>query len=804
MAEVHGNRKCEAETVSTFDLSQKAATLPVQLGKAIVAEDGARRQVLDEASDGLCTEMEALSMRLKDLVLSQPAEELLGYIWCRFFLQTVGRQPCGIETLQIAMEYIHAVLSCFDSDTGLSTFNEATAEEILDVSEKLKNTSLYFCMASSNSEEGAFGDQTADVEFHSKMSWLMIRGHRYQALEEEFFFFVLSPHEEAIRRAYGIGAEVVAKGIQSITDSMRMGFGEAAEEIGRQRAITYSTMEKHGQTLEEVTKLMKEKAPETIASLQAAFMDLFRAGVCNLSRHTQLPRPFLEDLAFRRGENTEFYEAGQLCGTPFRTLPARVKPLIELNNEFYATDIQFVRDASYRAIQRGLISRLPDYREEWKQKQTKLTEAAFARIFAHQLQEATVLNEVYYRDVQTKNWVENDTLILLGDVLLQIEAKGGIAAMDSPALNFNRHVRAIQDLVVKAYRQTKRFFDYLNSAPEVPLYELRAGEYVEIRRVRLSQYRLVVPIGLTVENFSPFSTMCKNLPEVQPLLGQYPFVSMSIDDLFVLNRFLPTVGELFHYLEVRQAIAGIKKANLFDEIDHLGAYIEKNRFDLTLQEQFSSGADMVACDAFSSIVDNYFEKEDWQGSLPPSQEYPMELKSLFDALNRSRFGSWLKADSLIRNLGAEGRTNLAETLKNLIRSLKERPQRWFALRGDFPILFWLHREDIRVVPQAIVHEAEVVTLAAGNREVSVILLSIHHDGSFVSARAMQVKAPPILRTDYSELLAEAEAAKARTARLAPTLAPRFAEAPKKNLRPNDRCWCGSGNKFKKCHGNLVL
>lgn len=97
------------------------------------------------------------------------------------------------------------------------------------------------------------------------------------------------------------------------------------------------------------------------------------------------------------------------------------------------------------------------YWEEWKEKQTILTEGAFSHILAHQLQGAEVLNEVYYRDVITRNWVENDTLILLGDVMLQIEAKGGVAAMASPTTNFASHVRAIQDLVVKAYRQTKRF-----------------------------------------------------------------------------------------------------------------------------------------------------------------------------------------------------------------------------------------------------------------------------------------------------------------------------------------------------------
>ena len=56
----------------------------------------------------------------------------------------------------------------------------------------------------------------------------------------------------------------------------------------------------------------------------------------------------------------------------------------------------------------------------------------------------------------------------------------------------------------------------------------------------------MVPIGLTVESFSPFSTYCKELPQVEPLLGKHAFVSLSIDELFVLKRFLPTPGSFAH------------------------------------------------------------------------------------------------------------------------------------------------------------------------------------------------------------------------------------------------------------------
>lgn len=740
--------------------------VPVELGEAMMMCEGEeRQQKLKEVADVLRLEMEALSLKLKDLVLSQPPTELLGYLWSCLLLGAMHDIKDENAPLQLAMEYVHAVLSSFDGNPNPAPFGEQAVTELLDIAERLRNVSLNYCMVSSTSDDGAFGEETGRIEFFAKTTWVSLRGQRYQQLEGEFLHFVLTPHDEAFRRAYGIGADEVANGIQAIADSMRTGFSDAAEESHRQMDYTYGLAEEHGISLKDAIKKISVEQPALTDVITGAFGDLFHGGICNLSRHTTLPVAFLEDLSFSRGENTEFYQPGPFCGTPLRTLPARIKPLIQLQDGFYATDPNFVRDAAYRAIQRGLLIRLPDYREEWKRKQTTLTESAFPTIFANQLRGATVLKEVYYRDVASGQWVENDTLILLDDVMVQIEAKGGVAAMHSPATNFQKHVRSIQDLVVKAYRQTKRFIDYLNSVSEVPLYELREGNYVEVRRLRLAEYRLILPIGLTVENFSPFSTMCKELPEIQPLLGKHAYISMSIDDLFVLTRFLPTAGELFHYLEVRQAVAGIKKAHLFDELDHLGAYISKNRFDQNMLEQFAQGANEVTWDAFSDVIDKYFEKDNLQTEPPPSQDYPVVVKQILEALNHTHAKGWLRAESVLRNLGGDARSNLADRVRTLLESLRFHPVRWFVLSGEVPILFWLYRNGETVDMSAIIHSAEVATLAVNTKLILVIGLAATLDVRFVNALPMMVKSPSALRVDYSELLTEARESISRTTRV---------------------------------------
>ncbi len=72
-----------------------------------------------------------------------------------------------------------------------------------------------------------------------------------------------------------------------------------------------------------------------------------------------------------------------------------------------------------------------------------MSEAAFADILAAQLPGVMVFQEVYYKDSASKQWSENDTLILVDDVLFLIEAKAGAAAtIASPALDFGRHAQS--------------------------------------------------------------------------------------------------------------------------------------------------------------------------------------------------------------------------------------------------------------------------------------------------------------------------------------------------------------------------
>jgi hypothetical protein len=769
-----------------------------------------------EAAASLLKDMEAMAARIRELIVAMPPHDLLGYIYAQYMMKAMADQSVTqvahetdgpsnlINENQFLLEYVHAVLASDVSPTDV-VFDEAQCAELFELSRKLREQAMVFAMVTSaNTKDGVFGPDTADIEFRAKSTWVMLRGNRYQVLEGEFYRYVLAPHDDVLKEVYGVSATEVAQGFQAMADATRSGHADAITVMMKQFEAAQAFATSQGKPLEHVMEAWVDANTEQAKAAGRAMDDMFRGGIANVSLHTKLPSTLLADLAYRRGEETEFFAPGDFTGTPYRTLPARKKPLIQLGSDYYAVDPCFARDAGYRALLYNLLQRKSDYKKIFEDRQKTMSEAAFADILAAQLPGAAVFQEVYYKDPASKKWSENDTLILVDDVLFLVEAKAGAAAtIASPALDFGRHAQSVQDLVLKAYKQCERFFNYLNSADEVPLYHMVEGKYQECGRVRRSNYRVMIPIGLTVESFSPFSAYCKNLPQIQPVLGKHAFVSMSIDDLLVLKRFLPTPGEFAHYMEVRQAVAGQRQAHLFDEFDHLGAYLKKNRFDQTIAEQLKGGkVNMIIWDGMCDIVDKSFEGENW-GSRPfPTQDFPQEVLKLLEALDVTRASGWLSSDSHIRDLGAEGRNNLAKMLSDIRKTLNQHPSRYFLLGGDGePLFVWLQQHNQQIDWTKVNDKACAAALAVKASNIIVVVAEVSKDGTYHGAQSFAVLVPTA-RTEENDHIYEDAARMAQPSRAVNLNQPKNVIPPLYIKKPgrNDLCPCGSGAKFKKCHG----
>ena len=293
-----------------------------------------------EAATSLLKDMEATAATIRELIVAMPPHDLLGYIYAQHMMKAMAdqsvieqpREADGPDDLinenQFLLEYVHAVLAS-DAAPADVKFDEAQCAKLFELGRKLREQAMFFAMATSaDTKVGVFGPDTADIEFRAKSTWVMLRGNRYQVLEGEFYRYVLAPHDDVLKEVYGAGATDIAEGFQAMADATRSGQADAIMEMMTQLEAARAFAAAQDKPLKDVMEAWVAANAEQSKAAMRAIEDMFRGGIANVSRHTKLPPTLLADLAYRRGEENEFFAAGDFAGTPYRTLPARKKPLI--------------------------------------------------------------------------------------------------------------------------------------------------------------------------------------------------------------------------------------------------------------------------------------------------------------------------------------------------------------------------------------------------------------------------------------------------------------------------------------------
>jgi hypothetical protein len=266
-------------------------------------------QKTKEAAVSLLKEMKTTAARMRELIVSMPPHDLLGYIYSRYLLKAMADQKTISEEVkaggkddlinknQFLLEYVHAVLASDEAPAEMK-FDESQCSELYVLGNKLREQAVVFAMAtSSDTQGGIFGPDTADVEFRAKSNWIMLRGNRYQVLEGEFYRYVLTPHNDVLQEVYGTGAAEIAEGFQAMADASRSGHANAIAEMMQQYEAFQSYPATEVNQTEGAMETWAATNAEQSKSLGLAMDDIFRGGVANVSRHTKLPPALLADLA---------------------------------------------------------------------------------------------------------------------------------------------------------------------------------------------------------------------------------------------------------------------------------------------------------------------------------------------------------------------------------------------------------------------------------------------------------------------------------------------------------------------------
>jgi hypothetical protein len=624
---------------------------------------------------------------------------------------------------------------------------------------------------------------------------LLIRVQRYPVYFADNLCNSLLPYEQSIEEVYGVDMRTLVEELEKIDTYQKSGvinryraFREKNEQvltelkncgISIDQAAVLSESERLGEVLNSpaLEKLVGELQEQARLTLTPALFDI--------TDLTWLPRPILSLLSIRPGESilTSLTGPNHDDLSPLSTSVLHYKPFVEGDGRFYFFYHSGFEDRIAEIIEADLFARFRDRVSAMRARRDKYLEELATNLLA-----SIVNPDAQYRNVhypipdQPGTLTELDALLIADDVLFLVEIKAGgfsaAASRGAPDSLFDD----LADTIGTGQRQSERAEKYIKSADEVPFFDETGRR--ELVRIRHASFRGIFRVVVTREDLGWVGARIAILSMLDPKMSRsFPW-HVSLDDLRVVAELFKNDELRFvHFLEQRLKASAETALTQHDEIEHIALYNSINLYhELPVQ-----GMSRVSYDpSYMREIDIYFS-ERYAGKSPdiPKQRIPPRLAQLLEALKRSRLGGRFEAASIILSTDDIGRAQLEDALKHLDQGKVQGRQR--SVRMPFTSeaygLTVSYAQD-RFWEQELLRSAAQMEQGRCNRWVAIQLAA---GQPYEVARIDRVVPGRISERELAQARAHIEERVRQTIKT-------------QSIGRNDKCPCGSGLKYKKCHG----
>lgn len=623
---------------------------------------------------------------------------------------------------------------------------------------------------------------------------LMMRVRRYPLFLADYLRSSLSPYEQQIKEIYGVGVEEIITGLNQIDEYQKTGVLDRYRDVldttdaftGKLRAKGYAV--DPGATPEEIKRTQAAFATEEFKAMHAEMQEklrlTFTPAIFEITDLTSLPKPFLSLLSVKPGESI----LNTLTGpdhddlSPLSTSVLHYKPFLEVDGKFYTFYHSGFDDHMADIIEAHLFDKRPTKVPEMAKRRSDRLETDSNDLLSSIIKPDFAHQNVYYPNPDDfGNLTELDLLIGVDDILFLVEAKAGGFSAGASRGAPNSMAEAFSDLIIEGQRQSERAERYIKSADEVAFFDETGRR--EVHWIRHSQYRKIIRIVITREELGWVGARIAILSVLDPnLSNSYPW-HVSIDDLRIIAElFKDDEIRFIHYLELRLLASAKTTLNQHDEIEHIGLYNELNSYHLAVH-----GMDRLTFDtSYMRDIDHYFMGRSAGDTPPvPTQEMPPKMREFISALRTSHLPHRFEAGSIILSMDAVGRDEFVNGLDTLDASRAQGRQR--SLRMPFTKRKYglsISYADDAHWPGELWRSA--VQMEQGNCDrwlVVQIANKTHYEITNIEVI-------------YPGRFTDAELAADRARHETKTQEQIFKSKPGRN----DQCPCGSGKKFKRCHG----
>ena len=725
-----------------------------------------------------------VTRQVKEVCISlQPLDpiQILNRACFESAFQHLGKETessIGLEQIhsQFLIEYLQSIFLSIDLSKNLRSPTQNEWKEI-----KKKIVNIYdtcrmvmydltlqrfrHLKGKSKQREVSTSEEDTDLFFKILSSWL-IRGDRYPKHESEHLTSMLEPHNEILKELYQITAKEIAMGVEKLLLNAQF-------------------------FLDIFEKSLQNKIKETQKEIKNLEEDLF-----NVEKITQWPISFIKKFSAYPGSDKLFLTTGKYPGTPFQRLPIMKKPFFEYNSKFYLFSPYALQDL-YRNIQFSILEDKPDYSDEWNKRQSSISEELPFEILKKIIGQYDQIRNFQYKIrsyPSSQSWFECDGIILFENWLFVIEVKAGKASYQPPIQNIDSHIEAVKKLLAEPANQGRRFIETLKKEKEIKLYNKKKGDVV--KTISIDDFKESVVMAVSLEQLTDISSQIQNFKRLNLDRKGVEVLCISIDDLRTYRDLSNGVIEFFHFLTERKKAFYNSDLTLDDELDHFGMYLKYNQYhDIT---EDMPKTDLNVFGGYRDEIDRYFQLSFLYPEREiekPKQNIPEFLEDILTNLEVKRKPGFIRTGIIFCSLSSEAQDKMNKDFLNALdlqrKQRKIRPS--FVLLDDLSVSIIIRSPGIQ--PDFIPKDYATRNVFIQEKGEG-LLLDIFLDEK---DRIKDVSFEWIKRENLNE----------EEVRRYKKEAKQFADfrfhnqmkyRNKKKIGGNEKCPCGSGKEYNKCHG----
>ena len=450
-------------------------------------------------------------------------------------------------------------------------------------------------------------------------------------------------------------------------------------------------------------------------------------------------------------------------------------------------DIANAMDALWDALEAVAKSDQGFYDSKYQVHKGKWLESKSIEYLARIFPDASIYNGLSYPDPEHGSGAttELDIAVAWGPFLILGEAKAKQFRLEGQLGDAGRLRTDIKRNVQDAFEQAKRAADHIEATKAPEFSEIKTGRKLRIDK---SQLKKTFIMTVSLHQLAGLATTLAVFNDLGLFGGsEYPF-SISIADLDFVTEFAQHPDVFLHYIEKRLEVQKLNVSILVDELDFLGAYLDTRFARPYFWERHGTDFNAISIGGFSAVFDDLmiFRRGLTTDEPKIALDVPSEIAEILAQLRATGDDQSQKVGFDLLGLPSE----VLRAIGQLLREIRSSELKWGNIRRQALVV-----ADVVVVGTVAVGVPPAEFIRRSKEIAKIEKYKRRASRVFTLAVAPKNKAAIFEYVDYSE---EPWAYDSEVERLIATEPPKASIKSSRLPKPNEKCVCGSGRKFKKC------